>query len=393
METEIRTESRVSRRRRNATIYELYPLLLFVLGVVIFAVCRLSSPDRELSESENRLLAQRPAVTAVSLEDGSFFDALEDWYADQFPGRDGWISLNLTGLRLLGRHESGDVFLGSGGYLLARPETADEELLQEKTDAVRRFAEAFPDINTTVAVVPSAAVILADRMPNNAPTEDQLGTLAELRAALGSSVACPDLAAALASYAGDYIYYKTDHHWTSLGAYRAYEALAEPLGLTDLCSFRPMTVTDTFEGTLASRSGSHREKDVIDIYVPETDILYYVNYTDTGEKSRSLYQSACLEEKDQYTVFFGGNHPLVEIVTTNNNDRCLLVLKDSYANCFIQFLTPYFEKILMVDPRYYYDDPALLLSSEKVTDVLILYSADTFLTDTSLTDVLNAAAG
>ena len=393
MENEIRTESRASRRRRSATVYELYPLLLFILGVVVFVIFRLSSPDRELSESENRLLAQRPAATAASLADGSFFGALEDWFADQFPGRDGWISLNLTGLRLLGRHESGDVFLGSDGYLLAKPAAPSGSLLAEKTDAIRRFAEACPDVNTTVAVVPSAAVVLTDRMPKNAPAEDQLGTLAGIRASLGSAVSCPDLAAALAPYAGDYIYYKTDHHWTSLGAYRAYEALAAPLGLTDYCSFRPMTVSDGFEGTLASRSGSHRAKDVIDVYVPETDILYYVNYTDTGEKSRSIYQSACLEEKDQYTVFFGGNHPLVEIVTTNNNDRCLLVLKDSYANCFMQFLTPYFEKILMVDPRYYYDDPALLLSSEKVTDVLILYSADTFLTDTSLTDVLNAAVG
>ena len=393
METEIRTESRVSRRKRSATICELYPLLLFLLLVLIFAVCRLSSPDRERSESENRLLAQRPSVTAASLEDGSFCKALEEWYADQFAGRDGWISLNLTGQRLLGRHESGDVYLGSGGYLLARPAEPSEELLAEKTDAVRRFAGAFPEVNTTVAVVPSAAVILTDRMPKNAPAGNQLDTLAGIRASLDGAVACPDLAAALAPYAGDYIYYKTDHHWTSLGAYRAYEALADPLGLTDLCSFRPLPVTDSFEGTLASRSGSHRAKDVIDIYVPETDILYYVNYTDTGEKSRSLYQSACLEEKDQYTVFFGGNHPLVEIVTTNNNDRCLLVLKDSYANCFLQFLTPYFEKILMVDPRYYYDDPALLLSSERVTDVLILYSADMFLTDTSLTDVLNAAVG
>jgi len=386
------TETRSSRSRRQSPgAFELYALLLFAVLVLIFAIRCLATPDREMSESENRLLAQRPSVSAAALADGSFFGALEDWYADQFPGRDGWISLNLTGQRLLGRHESGNVYLGREGYLLARPEIPDEGLLSAKTDAIRRFAGAHPELNVTVAVVPSAASILTDRLPNNAPTEGQLRILSDIRAALGQAAACPDMAAALSPYAGDYIYYKTDHHWTSLGAYRAYEALAAPLGLTDLCPFRPMPVSDSFEGTLASRSGSHRAKDTIEIYVPETDIMYYVNYPDTGVKSRSLYQSACLEEKDQYTVFFGGNHPLVDIATTNNNDRCLLVLKDSYANCFMQFLTPYFERILMVDPRYYYDDPALLLSSEKVTDVLILYSADTFMTDTSLTDVLNAA--
>ena len=105
-----------------------------------------------------------------------------------------------------------------------------------------------------------------------------------------------------------------------------------------------------------------------------------------------MFVSEKLKEKDQYQVFFGGNHPLVEIRTTANNGRNLLVFKDSYANSFMQFLYPYFQNIIMVDPRYYYDDIETAITSYGITDVLFLYSADTLLLDTNLTDTLNASS-
>ena len=114
-----------------------------------------------------------------------------------------------------------------------------------------------------------------------------------------------------------------------------------------------------------------------------------VTYNADMEKSRSLFRSEMLSEKDQYTLFFGGNHPLITIHTTAQTGRTLLVFKDSYANCFLQFLTPYYDEILLIDPRYYYEDVNALMKSEGVTDVLFLYSADTFLTDKSLADTLN----
>ena len=78
----------------------------------------------------------------------------------------------------------------------------------------------------------------------------------------------------------------------------------------------------------------------------------------------------------------------MEISTTANNQRVLLLFKDSYANSFVQFLLPYYQKIIMIDPRYYYDNLDSILTTENVTDVLFLYSADTFVKDTSLSDVL-----
>jgi hypothetical protein len=199
-----------------------------------------------------------------------------------------------------------------------------------------------------------------------------------------------DATSALQAHAQEDIYYRTDHHWTSLGAYYAFQAVSGSLGLENVVSsYDIYTVTDSFEGTLASKSGSHQVTDSIQVYAPlGTDVSYYVVYPDSTDKVCSIFQSDCLEVKDKYTVFFGGNHSLVEIETTAGNDRSLLVFKDSYANSFMQFLTPYYETIIMVDPRYYYDDIETVLTTYGITDVLYLYSADTFLTDTSLAAVL-----
>ena len=122
--------------------------------------------------------------------------------------------------------------------------------------------------------------------------------------------------------------------------------------------------------------------------MPQPEVDYKVVYADTNAITATLYDKSALESKDHYTVFFGGNHPRIDITTTVENQRRLLIFKDSYANCFVQFLIPYYERIILVDPRYYYDDISILMKQSGVTDVLYLYNLDTFLSDTSLSDVL-----
>ena len=158
----------------------------------------------------------------------------------------------------------------------------------------------------------------------------------------------------------------------------------------DASGYEVYPVSNTFEGTLSSKSGSHKAQDTVEIYVPNSDIDYYVTYADTGENVSSLYSRASLDQKDHYTVFFGGNHPRLDITTTADTGRALLVFKDSYANCMAQFLYPYFDHITVIDPRYFYDNVELVMKSESITDVLWLYNLDTFNGDTSLADVLTS---
>ena len=153
--------------------------------------------------------------------------------------------------------------------------------------------------------------------------------------------------------------------------------------------FEGHVVSVTFEGTLSSKTGSHRAKDVIEVFSPlQENVRYYVNYPGESVRKATMFEKDALAEKDQYTVFFGGNHALAEIRTTASTGRNLLLLKDSYANSYVQFLYPFFDNIIMVDPRYYYDSLETLVSTEGITDVLMLYSADTLFADSALADCL-----
>ena len=397
-EKKAKKRARLKEKRRRAILKRkstraLLATGLFFLMILLFVLINLISKDKDYSDSENRSLSQRPAITLSALADGSWFEDYASYYSDQFVGRDSWMSLNLQKNRLLGQKQAGTVYLGEDDYLLREPETPDSEANDALVSAVSAFAAAYPDTAQYMMIVPEAATILTDKLPANAPVRDQLSDLSAITSRLPSSVTVIDTATPLQNHADEYIYYKTDHHWTSLGAKYLFEASASALNIeSPASSYETYTVADDFEGTLASKSGCHDALDSVDIYVPQgTGVEYYTYYPSSGERVCSLYQSSCLDDKDKYTVFFGGNHPLIEIHTTADSGRNLLLFKDSYANCFVQFLVPYYDNIYMIDPRYYYDDLGPLMTSSGITDVMYLYCANSFVTDTNLADVLNAA--
>lgn len=374
---------------RNRTRHNLCILCLFVLVLIVVCLAGLIAKDRPFSDTENRSLAQKPALSASALADGSFFSGLDSWYSDQFPARDGWISMHLWQIRRLGQKESGGVYLGRD-RLLAAPETPDEAAVAGTVAAVNAFSAQHPELNMNLMLVPGAAAILTDALPKNAPVRDQLQDIRAIQEQLDGSITVLEAGSVLSAHAQEEIFYKTDHHWTSLGAYLVYAANAPALGLDPNQGFDVYTVSEDFEGTLSSKSGSHAMRDHVEIYgLQDPDLKYYVSYGEEGGKVCSIYDREALDAKDKYTVFFGGNHDKVEIRTTANNGKSLLLFKDSYANCFVQFLLPGYERITIIDPRYYYGTLDSILNAG-VTDVLFLYSADTLVRDTSLADVLGA---
>lgn len=377
-------------RKRARQFHNALLMFAFALIILIFAAANLIHRDRDVSESENRKLAQRPKFSVAAVLDGSYFSDVTAWFNDQFVGRDGWITWNLRGQKLIGRRETGDVYLGRKGYLLKKPVAMNPETVDPKLESIRDFASAYPNVKMYFTLAPSAATILTDKTPRNAPITDQLSQIQTIYNQLGT-VTPLDITTTLQRHKDEYIYYKTDHHWTSLGARYAFEAIALNMDVSAVSEYDIHTVSTTFQGTQSSESGDHSSEDTVQIYTPKADINYYVSYPSTQEKSASMYKRECLNVKDHYTVFFGGNYPIVEIYTTANTGRNLLVFKDSYANCFMQFLTPYFDKIIMIDPRYYYDDLTSVITTQGISDILFLYSADTFMEDTSLTDVLVSA--
>lgn len=376
--------------QRNRRLQGQYLSWLLVGCMVLFAVLGIALPDREFSENENRKLASVPEVTLSSVLDGSVLKDLGSYVADQFPLRDLWISLNLWMNRTLGWQEASGVYFCDDDYLIQVPSAPNAIQHERNLQAISAFAKAHEEINTVMTIVPNAVSVCADKLPDYVPVRDQMVDLSHIRSSV-SGVNFVDVTLALQARSDEQLYYRTDHHWTSLAASYAFEEIAPALDIEapSRYTYEIYTVSKSFEGTLSSKAGSHAVKDRVEIFVPQTEIDYYVTYGDDRTGICSMYNRAALEGKDHYTVFFGGNYGRVDITTTADTGRVLLVFKDSYANCFMQFIYPYFDHIVMIDPRYYYDNVENVLKSEGVTDILYLYNLDTFLGDTSLADVLN----
>ncbi len=361
----------------------------FAGAVALLAVVNLILPSKDFSRKENRSLQKHPKVSLAALRDGSYFSDLDTYYSDQFVLRDSWMTLSSFGARLEGQKEHGDVFFGKHGYLFGKPGAFDPAASKATQDAINGFVSRHSDLNFYMLLAPAAANVLSDELPPFAPVSNQVRDIQEFEAKL-QGVTMLDAASALSSHKSEQMFYRTDHHWTSEGAYAVFEATAAQMGITPL-SYEGYPVTTSFQGTLASKSGRWSAKDTISVYEAQnSDVEYIVYHPDSGEKKATMFETDKLKEKDQYTLFFGGNYPLVEIKTTAESEKSLLVFKDSYANSYMQFLYPYYKSIIMVDPRYYYDNIETAMTSYGITDVLFLYSGDTLSADTNLADTLNA---
>lgn len=362
---------------------------VLVCFAVFFAVANIINPRKEFSDGENRALKTMPGITAENFADGSFFKEAFEAYSDQFVFRDTFIGMKAQAELLSGDYMENGVIIGSDGYLFATPETPVDSKIKDIQTAVNSFAKNNPGVGVTFILAPCASSVLTDKLPATAAVRDQSADINTFGEGLDESVKFINAGDILSGHKDEYIYYRTDHHWTSLGAYRVLEGSAGALGIDWNIEPAEHKVTDGFFGTMASQSGIYTQADSISIFdykdMPED---YYVSIN-SGEKiTASFFDSEKLKEKDKYQVFLGGNHPVVEISTSAGTGKKLMMFKDSYANSFVQFLYPYYDEIIMIDPRYYYEDPVKLMDLKGITDVLFLYSGNTLFTDSSLVDCL-----
>ncbi|MDO4337200.1 MAG: DHHW family protein [Eubacteriales bacterium] len=376
-------------RKRTSKIYTKVAIV-FLSCLLLAGAANLLHKDRDYSETENRMLAQKAEFSVKNLASGEYMTDMEAYITDQFVGRDSWIRMKTAVDRLIGKRESNGVYIGSQDHLMEIPEKPDMQMVDKNLAAIKGLAGRYKEINTVMALVPNAAYICGQFLPSHAPVRDQSADITYVKETLGDSLTYVDLTETMASHKTEELYYKTDHHWTSLAARYAFETLSGTLGIADPVSeYTVYPVTHEFQGTLSSKTGYNKAEDTIEIYIPQSDNSeYVVNYVEEGKKSATIYDSSALEQKDKYEVFFGGNHSRIDIRTLLNDKKNLLVFKDSYANCFLQFLIPYYRNIIIIDPRYYYEDVDRLITDNEITDILFLYNVNTFMGDTSLADVL-----
>lgn len=363
--------------------------LLFFLLPVIVLVSSIILPDTGFSEKENRILASRPALKLDQIISGAYEKQFETYENDQFPLRDMWITLKATTDRLMGKVEENGVYLGKNGYLMEAFNAPSQTQYDATVNAMTSFAQKHSDLKQYALIAPNSVNILKSNLPAFAPADDQNPWIDNLKDSLTSAgVAFIDIRDTFTDHKTEDLYYHTDHHWTTLGAYYAYLQAAAVMGIdTSSDSYDKAPVSQTFKGTLSAKSGFRSsETDELDVFLPNGDntLSSVVNYVDEQKKSASFYDTSKLNTRDKYALFFGGNHAQIKISTPTESNNTLLVLKDSYANSFVPFLAQHYRKIIMIDPRYYYGDLEQLLQVENVQEVLYLYNANTFFADTSL---------
>ena len=345
---------------------------VFCLFILLFFVANLITRDKTFSERENRMLASPPSFSFEKLRSGDFTQDYEKYITDQFFLRDNWTTLKARCETLAGKRENNGVYLCGGGTLITRFENPDETRLESNVGFVNALVKNAGDIPVYFELIPGAASIWADKLPANAPNEDQLEYIAE--AYSSSDARTVDVAAALTAHSGEDIFYRTDHHWTSLGAYYGYTALMETMGIhpRPLESYSRETVTEEFYGTAYSSSGfSWVKPDSIEIFVQETD-AERVNYGNGNPQPGALYDYDKLSVKDKYSFFMGGNTSLITIKTGIEEAPSLLILLE------------HFSEIHIIDLRYYKTSIADYIAQNDIDSILVSYSISNFATDTNL---------
>lgn len=357
-----------------------------------FSIASIVKPSAEFSETENRVLQQMPKVRAEDILNGAFESDYEQYLSDQFVLRNQWIGLKTSVERLFLRSESKDIYFAADGYLIEKHTgsfTAD--MAQRNIQSLARFSEEyirqFGAEHLTVMVVPNAVDILWEKLPPFASPYNEEAYLEHIASRLPEGVWF-DTSSVLKEHSDENLYYKTDHHWKTLSAFYVYQAWAKKQGyaVPEPSDYEIKTVTDRFEGTIQSKLGIKTAGDSIELFLPRKEMAYTV--IRDGEES-TLYDYTALETKDKYAIYFGGNHSFMEIKTDAGTGRKILVIKDSYANCFIPFMLGEFDEIDVLDLRYTKSRLSELIAEGEYTDLLLLYNASGFAEDMSVTKLKN----
>lgn len=329
--------------------YERVLLLFLAAGLLLCTMTAFLFPAPRLSERENRTLAPAPVFSFAALADGSLEQAVDLYLTERFPLRNACRGLRAMAELSLGKMEVGQVILGKDQSLVKRLEM-DTRIFGGNVRGLAALEEAATAVGlpVTLAVAPRTMDVRGEVLPtafvaDSAPYE----TLARL---LPGTV---DLRCLSESES----WYRTDHHWTTAGAYRGYLRISPMLGISPLdeSAFSPTVVAESFYGTTDAAAGIPGvPADTIELYRYPEDTSFSVSQNGKVATLDGFYDMSKLEVRDQYSVFFGGNFATLEIKKSEAGGEkrpTLLVYKDSFANALLPFLAQHYD-ILAVDPRY-----------------------------------------
>lgn len=346
---------------------------LFIINIIV--------PDKNFSQNENRFLAEMPEISFDSWMNETYMRDLDSYISDQFTGRESWIIAKNAVDRVSGKTEIAGVITLDEQMVEVWKEY-DQASIHRNLEFINEFGEKYNDKNISFILSPTVQGVRMDELPENAGLINQEIFINDCYERLGN-LNTLDIFTSLFKHKEEYIFYRTDHHWTTLGAYYAYDVYCESADIDNynLNSFENKLVSDEFLGTLFSKT--------LDKNIQPDEIYYYILKNEEPEVSveiigenethQGLYFEEYLEEKDKYSSFLGSNEAIVNIKSNiNSNGKSLLVIKDSYAHSMIPFLSKHYENITMVDLRYINPGNVTQIQMSEYSDVVFIYNVITF---------------
>lgn len=369
-------------------------IAVFCVLIYGFAALSLLLPQKQYSDMENRALEQRPEVSLDGIKAGEYQKQYEKYLSDQIYFRDGWVKLASTMERLAGRREMNGVYIGKDGYLLEKYQESEfdqgrvEENIRFLSSFLNDMCDTYGKQHVLCMMLPSKANAMPDKLPAYAPVNEEGRVVEDLRKKLEEPERLLDVSKTMQSRQDEYIYYRTDHHWTTLGAYYAYCDWAGKMGYPcrPLEGYQRETAYTDFYGTTYNKIHIDVPMDEVELFHGPGEKGVRVSIPKDGVRSDSFYFPKAAEKGfNRYQVFLSKNTDKIKIRTKAGSGKRLLLIKDSFANCFVPFLAEHYDEITLIDCRYSKENiRAFLKKHGKITDVLVMYNVEKFMQDTNL---------
>lgn len=371
-------------------------VIVFLCVIFGFTIGSAVVPSKKFSEMEKRNLQQKPKVSVSSVVKGSYQKKYEKYLSDQFFLRDKWVNIYAQLEKNTGKKEINNVYIGKDDYLIEKysERDFDDELQKMNVKNLALFLDACSEelgkSNVTCMFVPSKIDVLRNKLSVLEEDYDGSKIVERVRSKVKNKDKVVNLADVLKKRSNEYIYYRSDHHWTTFGAYYAYQEYEKLNGRTApaLKEYKQKVVFDDFLGTTYSKSHVPVKKDEVTTF-SRGDEKVSINGNNGEFTSNSFYfEDVAKKSSDRYQLFFSKNTGKIEVTTSAKNNKVLLVLKDSYANSFIPFLSNEYSKIIMIDCRYTkMKMKQIFRQYPEITNVLVMYNIEKFRKDTHISSL------
>lgn len=366
----------------NPRLDQKITVLLFCAFLAIMGVLYLFLPKQDFSQLEKRYLSDAPRLSRETVIEGDLMDDTADYMADHMPFRDFFVGLHAYYELLSGRQATKDIYVADGDRLVEAPVIWKQVTAERNMAAINGFSELV-NVPVDMMVIPSAGWAAQNLVRGMSDAYMDEHIIKDIYAMADETVLTHSVTDVY--YGREDLFYRTDHHWNSLGAWNGYKQYVQSLGLPyrEADAFSVESV-DGFHGSTYSRSGLW--------LVPDEPIALWhgsehviVTNAENDTPHEGVFYRERLEEADMYTVNLDGNHSLVRLENPDAlTDETLLVVRDSYSNSLGTFLTETFRTVILVDLRYYRQPVSELCAAENADRVLVCYSIGNFMTDTNI---------